>query len=55
MLAQDSVLVMLVKLVDRIPVPAPPPHRRGHPRVYSDRLFLKGAGHQDRATLGTRA
>ena len=41
MVAQDSVLVMLVKLVDRIPVLAPPPHRRGHPRVYSDRLFLK--------------
>jgi hypothetical protein len=31
---------MLVKLVDRIPVPAPP-RQRGHPRIYSDRLFLK--------------
>jgi hypothetical protein len=41
MVAQDSVLVMLVKLVDRIPVPAPAPRRRGHPQVYSDRLFLK--------------
>ena len=41
MVAQDTVLVMLVKLVDRIPIPAPPPRRRGHPRVYSDRLFLK--------------
>jgi Transposase DDE domain len=41
MVLQDTVLVMLVKLVDRIPVPAPPPRRRGHPIVYSDRLFLK--------------
>ena len=41
MVLQDTVLVMLVKLVERIPVPAPPPRRRGHPVVYSDRLFLK--------------
>ena len=41
MVAQDTVLVQLVKLVDRIPAPAPPPRGRGHPRVYSDQLFLK--------------
>jgi hypothetical protein len=33
---------MLVRLVDRIPLPPPAPTRpRGRPRVYSDRLFLK--------------
>jgi hypothetical protein len=32
--------MLLVMLVDRIPIP-PPPHRRGRPSVYSDRLFLK--------------
>jgi hypothetical protein len=33
---------MLVRLVDAIPLPPPSPTRpRGHPRVYSDRLFLK--------------
>lgn len=42
MIAQDTLLVMLVKLVDQIPAPPPPAKRhRGHPRVYSDRLFLK--------------
>jgi Transposase DDE domain len=42
MVAQESVLVMLVRLVDRIPLPPPSPTRpRGRPRVYSDRLFLK--------------
>ena len=42
MVLQESVLVMLVRLVDAIPLPPPPPTRpRGHPRVYSDRLFLK--------------
>jgi Transposase DDE domain len=42
MIAQDTLLVRLVKLVDQIPVPPPPPKRgRGHPKVYSDRLFLK--------------
>src|SRR5947207_11405164 len=42
MVAQESVLVMLVRLVDRIPLPPPSPTRpRGRPCVYSDRLFLK--------------
>jgi hypothetical protein len=42
MVPQDSLLVTLVKLVDRLPMPARPAKRgRGHPKVYSDRLFLK--------------
>jgi len=42
MIAQDALLVRLVKLVDQVPVPPPPPRRgRGHPKVYQDRLFLK--------------
>jgi hypothetical protein len=42
MIVQDSLLVTLVKLVDRIPVPSSPPKReRGRPKTYPDRLFLK--------------
>jgi len=42
MIAQDTLLVILVKLVDQIPMPPPPPKRgRGRPKPYSDRLFLK--------------
>jgi hypothetical protein len=41
MSAQDSVLVQLVRLVERIPTLPPPPRRRGRPIVYSDGLFLK--------------
>jgi hypothetical protein len=42
MVPQESVLVILVRLVDAIPLPPPPPPRpRGRPRVYSDRLLLK--------------
>ena len=42
MIAQESLLVGLLRLVDRLPQPhAPAPRRRGHPTVYSDRLFLK--------------
>src|SRR5258708_28336923 len=42
MVSQDSLLVTLVKLVGRVPMPALPTKRgRGHPIVYSDRLFLK--------------
>jgi hypothetical protein len=41
MVSQDSLLVTLVKLVDRLPMPALPMKRgRGHPKVYTDRLFL---------------
>src|SRR5215813_5754437 len=41
MLLQESLLVTLIKLVDRIPMPAPSPRGRGRPPVYPDRLFLK--------------
>lgn len=42
MVPQDSVLVMLLTLVDRIPAPPVAAGRqRGRPVVYSDRLFLK--------------
>lgn len=42
MVSQDSLLVTLVKLVDRLPQPVLPVKRgRGHPKVYPDRLFLK--------------
>jgi hypothetical protein len=42
MVSQDSLLVILVKLVDRVPMPALPPKRgRGHPIIYPDCLFLK--------------
>jgi hypothetical protein len=42
MIAQETVLVQLVSLIDRIPTP-PPSARpcRGRPPVYSDGLFLK--------------
>lgn len=41
MIPQESLLIQLVRLVDRIPLPPPPKAGRGHPKVYSDRLFLK--------------
>lgn len=42
MITQDTVLVQLVRLVDRVPAPLPPKRRpRGRPIVYPDRLFLK--------------
>jgi hypothetical protein len=42
MIGYDSLLVTLVSLVDRIPMPSPATkRRRGRPPVYSDRLFLK--------------
>jgi hypothetical protein len=42
--AESSLLVALVLLVDRVPLPAasgPPKRGRGRPAVYPDRLFLK--------------
>jgi hypothetical protein len=42
MIRQETLLVRLVRLVDRLPQPPPPPKRpRGRPVVYSQRLFLK--------------
>jgi plasmid stabilization system protein ParE len=42
MISQGTLLVTLVKLVDCLPMPATPAKRgRGHPKVYTDRLFLK--------------
>ena len=42
MIPQEPLLVTLVRLVDRIPMPSTPSKRkRGHPVVYPDRLFLK--------------
>lgn len=40
MVPEVSVLVLLVLLVDRIPLP-PPRKRPGRPVVYPDRLFVK--------------
>ena len=40
MVPQGAVRLMLLELLDRIPEP-PPAARRGRPRAYSDRLFLK--------------
>jgi hypothetical protein len=42
MIAQERLLVTLVKLVDRAPAPPPPTKRgRGRPVTYPDQLFLK--------------
>ena len=42
MIYQDSVLVQLIRLVDQIPTPQPPPRRpRGRPIFYSEKLFIK--------------
>src|SRR5215210_2439450 len=41
MITQDSVLVQLIRLVEFIPTPQPPPRRRGRPVLYSEKLFLK--------------
>jgi hypothetical protein len=42
MIGEDSLLVTLVRLLDRLPVPQPPPkRRRGRPKTYPDHLFLK--------------
>jgi len=42
MIPQDSLLVTLVSLIDRLPLPAHPTKQgRGRPKVYSDHLILK--------------
>ena len=41
MIPQESLLILLVRLIDCIPVPPSPKAGRGHPKVYPDRLFLK--------------
>src|SRR4051812_40304484 len=42
MIGQDSLLVTLGRLVDRLPLAPPPPQRgRGRPVTYPDRRFLK--------------
>ncbi|HKH20011.1 MAG TPA: transposase [Gammaproteobacteria bacterium] len=42
MIGQDTLLVMLVRLVERLPLPPAPIKRaRGRPKTYGDRLFLK--------------
>jgi hypothetical protein len=42
MIEHESLLVTLVRLVERIPVPPPPSKRpRGRPKTYPERLFLK--------------
>lgn len=42
MIEQESLLVTLVRFLERMPVPPVPPKRpRGRPKTYPDRLFLK--------------
>src|SRR2546421_12862860 len=41
MIAPGSRLVLLLRLVDRLPLDSPAACRRGRPRRYSDRLFIK--------------
>jgi hypothetical protein len=42
MIGEDSLLVTLVRLLERVPTPPLPPKRpRGRPKTYPERLFLK--------------
>ena len=42
MVPQESLLVLLVGLIDQTPMPpAPAQRKRGHPKTYPDRLFMK--------------
>jgi hypothetical protein len=42
MITQQSVLVQLIVLIERIPSPLPPlRRRRGRPTFYSEKLFMK--------------
>jgi len=41
MIAQENMLVVLVKMIDHIPCPPTPPAKRGRLVTYSEKLFLK--------------
>ncbi|MCI0564060.1 MAG: transposase [Nitrososphaera sp.] len=41
MIPQESMLIVLVKMIDRIPTPAIGPAKPGRPRTYPEKLFLK--------------
>jgi hypothetical protein len=41
MIALESRLIVMLRLVEQIPMPEPSPRGRGRPPVYSDRLVLK--------------
>jgi hypothetical protein len=41
MIAQETVLVQLIRLVDRVPTPPPSARRSPGRAIFSDRLFLK--------------
>lgn len=41
MITQDTLLIQLIRLIERIPSPPAPPRRRGRPVVYLEKLFLK--------------
>ncbi len=41
MIPQESMLVVLVKLIDRIPTPAIGAAKPGRPVTYPEKLFLK--------------
>ena len=41
MIPQESMLVVLVRMIDLIPAPPARPAKRGHPITYPEKLFLK--------------
>ena len=52
MVLQDSLLITLVKLVDRLPMPSSASKRgRGHPMVYPGSLVSQGVSHYDCSSL----
>jgi hypothetical protein len=52
MITQESVVVQLIRLVDRIPTPPPPPRRlRGRPLFYFREAVYEGAGGHNRQAL----
>jgi len=42
MIPQESMLVVLVRMIDCIPAPLVGPAKRGRPITYPEKLFLKG-------------